>query len=475
MQKTTHLLLLDDTGARLLHRGEAPQALPPPPAGPAQLARLLESKPRMGCRWLVERSDEYAMPLTLPLTKGADRQALLERQQRQLQLDTCYHTPMEIAQRKTPRPEEDVLLYGLGDPAPLKPWLEVFERRPGCLLGIHTPTLLYPRLSRRLPEPESFRLIIRPSARMLHMSLLSPAGRLCFSRNSPHPADAEAPQTIAEVAQFLRYLRSQKILPHAIDPHVILLHDLPGVQSTPPGLEALSEHPLHSLGPHELATPECPSMEALFIQSALQGGDLPDLRPLALRQKAGHQHLARALHAGSLVVLACSLTHTAQAYWHRTTLTAQIQALELQNRSQESQARSLIQTLPVTHPDPEQLATLTRISHTLALRQQVTHPLLERLARTLEQHPELTLHRLQWHWPPLPNLNDVRPEALHLTLEVSPRPESSSQTIDQLVNTLAAWPGVQTPQVELAHPGDADKAPLWRINLDAEGALFESH
>ncbi|MCE1184069.1 MAG: hypothetical protein LWW92_00490 [Rhodocyclales bacterium] len=472
MQKTTHLLLLDDTGARLVLRGEAPQPLPPPPAGPAQLARLLESTPRTGWRWLVERRDEYAIPLTLPLTKGADRLALLERQQRQLQLDTCYHTPLEVVQRRTQRPEEDLLLCGLADPAPLKPWLEVFERKPSNLLGIHTPTLLYSRLSHKLPATNSFRLIIRPGATTLRMGLLSPTGRLCFSRNSPYPAEADAQQTTAEVAQFLRYLRGQKILPHGLDPHLILLHDLPGTAAIPSGLETLSEHPLQSLGPQALATAECPSMEALFLQLTLQGGNLPDLRPQALRQRARHQRLAHALRVGSLVVLGCSMIHTAQAYWHRAALTAQIQALQHQNHTLEGQAQALLQTLPHSHPDPEQLTTLEHLSHILKLRQQATQPLLERLAQTLEHYPELTLYRLQWNWPPLPSLNDIHPETLHLILEFSPHPESSPQAMDQLVNALAAWPSMQTPQVELAHPGDTEKAPLWRITLDVEGTLF---
>lgn len=469
MQKTTHLLLLDDTGARLVLRGEAPQPLPPPPAGPAQLARLLESTPRTGWRWLVERRDEYAMPTTVPLARGRDRHALLAHQRRKLQLDSPYHCCLSLAQRTEPRPEEDVLLCGLSDAQSLAPWLAVFAAHPGRLLGIHTPALLSAALGPRLPAPGDYRLLIQPGENLLRLSCLGPTGALHFSRSTPHPEPLAAAGS--EVSQLLRYLRSQKTLPAQASPQLILISpSAPGPEITA-SLDGISEHPLHHLSPQQLAGQPCPDLASLFIQLALDARRAPDLRPTSLCRARQHQQLGQALGLGAGLALVSCLSYAAQTYWSSLDLDEEAARLQQQTQALEQQARTRLSQRPARHLSPEQLGRLEALDQRLHTRQQPPRPLLERVAEVLGQHPEFQLQQLEWYWPPLATTNGgPTPEHEHLQLQLEVRPTSATdgQAIDRLAARIGNWPGAGTPRVDMGHQLNGDAPPRWRISIDLD-------
>jgi hypothetical protein len=443
------------------------------------LARLLDEAPRMRCRWLVTRSDEYTLPVTQPLTRGADRVALLAHQRRQLQLESPYHTSLSLQRRPQPRPEEDILLCGLADAASLAPWLEIFTSRPARLLGIHTPALLSPALAPRLPGSGHFRILIQPEQARLRLTCLGPEGALRFSRSTPHTAPLEAAG--GELIQLLRYLRSQKMLGAQETPRLILISTDNGAEAMlTPQLAALPDTPLSCMSPIQLAAQGAPHAHAqthvlpldrLFHQLAFESRQAADLRPEPLRQAHRQRQLGLILGGGAGLLLTTCLAYAGQSYWTHLELEDELARMRQQTRTLEQETQTRLSQLPGPPLAAAQITRLQALEQRLAARQHGPRALLEQLAQTLAQHPELQLQQLDWHWPPLtaePPSTPGTPDRLQLQLELSPAEAADVQAIDQLATRLGAWPGATAPRVELGHPPNDDSLPRWRISLDLE-------
>jgi hypothetical protein len=343
----------------------------------------------------------------VPLLRGADRDAVVQRRLAQRYRDTRLAAALSMGQVATPqRRNERLLLTSFTNTQQFAPWLDALEESGARLAGVYSVPLLAPALAARL-APRAQRIIVVTLNRAgLRQSFIED-GKLRFARlertvdMAPHALAAFARSETLRLAQYLATLRA---LPRDGGP-------LQALVVAPPGERAAFEQALASdarvvfqtLDPAQARdairlrrVPEGSAAEALYLHLAARKPPREQFASSDDRRRYYVWQLQRAvLAAGALGFAACTLF--AAGRWIETyelRMQAAEHALEARNAA-ERYAR-ITASFPVTETTTENLRVAVLEFRRIADASVQPESVLVHVSRVLEQFSQMELDAVLW-------------------------------------------------------------------------------
>jgi len=343
----------------------------------------------------------------IPLLRGSDREAVVQRRLAQRYRDTRLATALSLGTvQGGERRNERLLLASFTNTQGLVPWLDALEESGTRLTGVFSVPLLAPALAARLGVRSGRAFIVTATRAGLRQSFVE-EGKLRFARLER--TGEMVPQALAmfvrsETLRLAQYLVTLRVLPREGGPVQVLV-------VSPPGQRAAFEQVLQSDARLVFRTldgaeaeasvglqrkPAGTAGEGLYLHLAAKH---PPRKQFAssgeLRRYIVWQLQRAVLAAGAIGFAACALfagvrwLDVAQARSH-----AELQAQEAR-RAADSYER-ITATFPVTQTSTENLRAavveFTRIAqHSSAPERIFTH-----VSRALEEFPQFEIDSLNW-------------------------------------------------------------------------------
>jgi len=166
-------------------------------------------------RLLVDVIEEEFRQIRIPLLRGSDRGAILQRNYAKYFRTSEYRFAISQAVEKKTRKEEKLLLIGLTNQYLLEPWLKIIEETRTPLSGIISLPLLSENYVKELKsEHETIILVSQQVPSNLRQSVFTD-GRLVLSRLVPIASFYQgdyASDVLRDIESTQRYLISQRIV-----------------------------------------------------------------------------------------------------------------------------------------------------------------------------------------------------------------------------------------------------------------------
>ena len=347
----------------------------------------------------------------VPLLRGSDRSAVVQRRLAQRYRDTRLAAALSLGAVSGPqRRNERLLLASFTNTQQFAPWLDALEEAGARLAGVYSVPLLAPALAARLggsPGARGPRLLVVTANRAgLRQSFID-NGKLRFARLE-RTVDM-VPQALAafarsETLRLAQYLVTLRALPRDGGP-------LPALVVAPPGERAVFEQTLvsdarvqfHTVDAAQAlqavglrATPEGAGAEALYLQLAARKPPREQFATRDDRRRFFVWQLQRAVvAAGVLGFAACALLAGARA----------LEGSDLRSRAadQAREARSAAEryaritaAFPVTETTTENLRVAVVEFRAIAERSAQPETALVHVSRVLEQFPQMELDGIKW-------------------------------------------------------------------------------
>jgi len=343
----------------------------------------------------------------IPLLRGADREAVLQRRLAQRYRDTRLAAALSLGTVLAgERRNEKLLLASFTNTQAFGPWLDALEESGARLAGVFSPPLVAPALAARLGARGGRAFVVTPTRAGLRQSYIED-GRVRFSRLE-RTADM-TPQALAmfvrsETLRLAQYLVTLRVLPREGGPVQALV-------VAPPGQRIVFENVLQSDARLVFRTfdaaeaeraaglrrpPEGAGAEALYLHLAATRPPREQFASSAERRRYIVWRLQRAVvAAGAAGFAACALF--AGAKWLDVLdarARAELQAQEAR-RSAEAYQR-ITAGFPVTLTSTENLrATVVEFTR-IAQRSAPPERVFLHVSRVLEAFPQFEIDQLGW-------------------------------------------------------------------------------
>ena len=347
----------------------------------------------------------------VPLLRGADRSAVVQRRLAQRYRDTRLAAALSLGAVSGPqRRNERLLLASFTNTQQFAPWLDALEEAGARLAGVYSVPLLAPALGARLGgslSPRAPRILVVTANRAgLRQSFID-NGKLRFARLE-RTVDM-VPQALAafarsETLRLAQYLVTLRALPRDGGP-------LPALVVAPPGERAVFEQTLvsdarvqfHTVDAAQAlqaaglrAAPEGAGAESLYLQLAARKPPREQFATRDDRRRFFVWQLQRAVvAAGVLGFAACALLAGARA----------LESSELRSRAQDQarEARSAAEryaritaAFPVTETTTDNLRVAVVEFRAIAERSAQPETAFVHVSRVLEQFPQMELDGVKW-------------------------------------------------------------------------------
>jgi hypothetical protein len=347
----------------------------------------------------------------IPLLRGGDREAVVQRRLAQRYRDTRLAAALSLGAVSGPqRRNERLLLASFTNTQQFAPWLDALEEAGARLAGVYSVPLLAPALAARLGASLGARgprlLVVTANRAGLRQSFID-NGKLRFARLE-RTVDM-VPQALAafarsETLRLAQYLVTLRALPRDGGP-------LSALVVAPPGERAVFEQTLvsdarvqfHTVDAAQAlqavglrAAPEGAGAESLYLQLAARRPPREQFATRDDRRRFFVWQLQRAvLAAGVLGFAACALLAGARA----------LESNELRGRAEDQarEARSAAEryaritaAFPVTETTTENLRVAVVEFRNIAQRSAQPEAAFIHVSRVLEQFPQMELDGIKW-------------------------------------------------------------------------------
>ncbi len=343
----------------------------------------------------------------VPLLRGGDREAIVQRRLAQRYRDTRLAAALSLGRVNGPqRRNERLLLASFTNTQQFAPWLDALDEVGARLAGVYSVPLLAPALAARLGARRPRALVITANRAGLRQCFVED-GKLRFARLErtvemvPQALAAFARSETLRLAQYLATLRA---LPR--DGTAI-----PALVVSPPGQRAVFEQTLvsdsrvvfHTVDGAEALravklrhAPRGAGAEALYLQLAARKAPREQFATRDDRRRYLVWQMQRGvIAAGAAGFAACAMY--AGASWVGS------QDLRTHAADQAREARSAAEryaritaAFPVTETTTENLRTAVLEFRRIAEASAAPEAALIHVSRVLERFPQMELDAVQW-------------------------------------------------------------------------------
>ena len=343
----------------------------------------------------------------VPLLRGSDREAIVQRRLAQRYRDTRLATALSLGQvAGTQRRNEKLLLASFTNTQQFAPWLDALEEAGARLAGVYSVPLLAPALAARLGVRGPRALVVTANRAGLRQCFVED-GRLRFARLER--TVEMVPQALAafarsETLRLVQYLTTLRALPRESPP-------LPVLVVAPRGERAAFEQALVSDARVTFQTidaaqalaavklrqaPESASAEALYLHLAAHKPPRAQFASSGDRRRYTVWQLQRAvIAAGALGFAACTLyagTRWYEAYDLRSRAADQVR----EGRSAAERYARITAAFPVTETTTENLRVAVLEFRRIAETSAQPEAAFIHVSRVLAEFPQVELDAITW-------------------------------------------------------------------------------
>ena len=343
----------------------------------------------------------------VPLLRGGDREAVVQRRLAQRYRDTRLAAALSLGQVAGPqRRNERLLLASFTNTQQFAPWLDALEEAGARLAGVYSVPLLAPALAARLGVRGARTLLVSANRAGLRQCFLED-GKLRFARLER--TVEMVPQALAafarsETLRLVQYLGTLRALPRDGAP-------LQAVVIAPRGERAVFEHALasdarvvfrtidgeeaqRSLGLRQ--APDGAAAEALYLHLAARNAPREQFASTDDRRSYFVWRLQRAVvAAGALGFAACAVysgTRSLESYDLFSRAAVQSRESALATRRYEL----ITASFPVTETTTENLRATVLEFRRIAESSAAPEPGLAHVSRVLARFPQIEIDGLNW-------------------------------------------------------------------------------
>jgi hypothetical protein len=343
----------------------------------------------------------------IPLLRGADRDAVVQRRLAQRYRDTRLAAAISLGPVRTAeRRNERLLLASFTNTQQLAPWLDALEESDARLAGVYSVPLLAPVLAARLGVKGGRCFVVTANRAGLRQCYVE-AGKLRFARLE-HTGEM-TPQALAlfvrsETQRLAQYLATLRVLPREGAPVKVVV-------VAPPGEGALFEQALGSDARLQFQTidmrqaarmtglsgvPEGAAAEALYLHLAARKPPREQFANRDDRRRYVIWRLQRAIvGAGALGFAACALY--ASAHWMEAAAVRERAAMQAQEaRTAAEQYARITAAFPATQTSNENVKVAVAQFKQIAEHSASPDSALAHVSRALERFPQMELDALNW-------------------------------------------------------------------------------
>ncbi len=178
-------------------------------------------------RLLVDLIEEEFRQVTIPLIRGADRKAVINRHFEKFFRNSKFrHAFTQSVNKKKKRKEENLIFTGLTNPELLEPWLDVLKDSKTPLAGIISLPIISERFVEKLEKKNSCVILVSQQVPSNLRQTVFLDGKLILSRLVPIASFYQgkyAQDVIRDVDSTQRYLVSQRLIERSetVDVHIL--------------------------------------------------------------------------------------------------------------------------------------------------------------------------------------------------------------------------------------------------------------
>jgi len=197
------------------HRLESSVYFEPDEQGLDLFSSYLRSFRSEPVRLLVDLIEEEFRQLKIPLLRGSDRQAILDRNYAKFFRNSEFKFAVSQSIEKKTRKEEKLLLIGLTNQALLEPWLKIIDDTRTPLSGIISLPLLSENFIGQLTSDSKAKILVSQEVPSNLRQSVFIEGKLILSRLVPIASFYHgdyASDVVRDIESTQRYLISQRIV-----------------------------------------------------------------------------------------------------------------------------------------------------------------------------------------------------------------------------------------------------------------------
>jgi len=343
----------------------------------------------------------------VPLLRGGDREAVVQRRLAQRYRDTRLSAALSLGQVTTPqRRNERLLLASFTNTQQFAPWLDALEESGARLAGVYSVPLLAPALAARLGARGPRALVVTANRAGLRQCFVE-NGKLRFARLER--TVEMVPQALAafvrsETLRLTQYLGTLRALPRDGAP-------LPAFVVAPPGQRAEFEHALVSDARVVFQTvdsaqalqavklrqaPDGAGAEALYLYLAARKPPREQFASSAERRRYTVWQLQRGIvAAGALGFAACAL-YGGGRWLEVMDVGSRAASQQREARLAAEQYQRITSTFPVTETTTENLRVAVLEFRRIAERSLAPEAAFVHVSRVLEQFPQMEVDAINW-------------------------------------------------------------------------------
>ena len=343
----------------------------------------------------------------VPLLRGSDRSAVVQRRLAQRYRDTRLAAALSLGQVVTPeRRNERLLLASFTNTQQFAPWLDALEEAGARLAGVYSVPLLAPALAARLAMRSPRALVVTANRAGLRQSYID-NGKLRFARLER--TVELVPQALAafvrsETLRLTQYLTTLRALPRDGGP----LH---AVVVAPPGERALFEQVLTSDARVSFQTvdgaearravglreaPEGIGAEALYLQLAARKPPREQFASSAERRGYFVWQLQRGIAAAGAAAFVACLLYSGGRWVEAMNARERAEMQTREARAATQQYERITATFPVTQTSTENLRVAVVEFRRIAERSASPDAAFVHAARVLDRFPQMEVELINW-------------------------------------------------------------------------------
>jgi hypothetical protein len=343
----------------------------------------------------------------IPLLRGADREAVVQRRLAQRYRDTRLAAALSLGEVKTAeRRNERLLLASFTNTQQLAPWLDALEESDARLAGVYSVPLLAPALAARLGAKGERCFVVSANRAGLRQCYVENR-KLRFARlerTVDMTPQALAMFVHAETQRLVQYLATLRALPREGAPVRVVV-------VAPPGERAVFEQALSSDERLQFQTvemaealrraglrrvPQGTLAEALYLHLAARKPPREQFASRDDRRRYVVWQLQRAIAgAGALGFAACALYAGVQ--WLDAAAVRERAASQTREaRVAAEQYERITATFPVTQTSTENVKVVVTEFKRIAERSASPESALAHVSRVLESFPQMEIDALNW-------------------------------------------------------------------------------
>ena len=343
----------------------------------------------------------------VPVLRGADREAVVQRRLAQRYRDTRLAAALSLGQVTTPqRRNERLLLASFTNTQQFTPWLDALQESGARLAGVYSVPLLAPALAARLGARGQRTLVVSANRAGLRQCYVE-NGRLRFARLE-RTVDL-VPQALAmfvrtETQRLVQYLTTLRALPREGAPLQALVIAPPGERATfEQALVSDSRLVFQTIDGDEAQralklsrVPEGTGAEALYLHLAGRKPPRAQFASSGDRRRYFIWQLSRAVvAAGALGFAACAL-YAGNRWLEASDLRERAEVQGREARIAAEQYRRITSSFPVTETTTENLRVAVLEFRRIAEHSATPDASLIHVARVLEQFPQMEIDAVNW-------------------------------------------------------------------------------